>query len=61
MHKKNLKYLTSKEAKKELKVQDCDLMHLRTSGYLNYTKKGNAYLYCKESITEFINIKSSIK
>jgi len=52
-----LKYLTSKEAKKELKVQDCDLAHIRNSGKLQFTKKGNSYLYLKESIEEFKNKK----
>jgi hypothetical protein len=48
MKEKN--YLTSKEAKSELKVQDCDLAHIRNTGKLQFTKKGNAYLYSKESI-----------
>jgi hypothetical protein len=43
-------FLTSKEAKVELKVQDCDLAHIRNAGKLEFTKKGNAYLYSKESI-----------
>jgi hypothetical protein len=47
-------YLTSKEAKKELKVQDCELAHIRNSGKLKFTKKSNSYLYFKESIEEFI-------
>lgn len=46
-------YLTSKEAKKELKVQDCDLAHIRNSGKLQFTKKGNSYLYSKESIEKY--------
>ena len=50
MSENSIKYLTSKEAKKELKVQDCDLAHIRNSGNLQYTKKGNSYLYLKESI-----------
>lgn len=49
----SIKYLTSKEAKKELKVQDCDLAHIRNSGKLQFTKKGNAYLYSLESIEKF--------
>lgn len=48
------KYLTSKEAKVVLKVQDCDLMHLRTSGKLRFTKKGNAFMYLRKSIEEFL-------
>lgn len=42
--------MTSKETKVELKVQDCDLAHIRNTGKLQFTKKGNAYLYSKESI-----------
>lgn len=48
-----LTYLTSKEEKKELKVQDCDLAHIRNSGKLQFTKKGNSYLYLKESIEKY--------
>ena len=47
------KYLTSKEAKAELKVQDCDLAHIRNAGKLNFRKNGNAFLYSVESIDEF--------
>ena len=46
-------YLTSKEAKIELKVQDCDLAHIRNSGKLQFTKKGNSYLYLKESVENY--------
>jgi hypothetical protein len=53
MPEKTVKYLTSQEAKKELKVQDCDLAHIRNSGKLQFTKKGNSYLYLKESIEEY--------
>lgn len=48
--KKEEKYLTSKEAMKELKVQACELMHLRISGKLDFVKKGNAYLYHSKNI-----------
>jgi hypothetical protein len=51
-------YLTSKETKKELKINDCDLAHVRNSGKLQFMKKGNAYLYLKSSIEDF---KSNIK
>ena len=50
MPNKPTQYLTSKEAKAALKVQDCDLAHIRNAGKLEFTKKGNAYLYSKESI-----------
>ena len=53
MSENSIKYLTSKEAKKELKVQDCDLAHIRNSGKLQFTKKGNSYLYLKEFIEEY--------
>lgn len=48
------KYLTSKEAKAALKVGDCDLAHIRNSGKLQFIKKGNAYLYFKETLFLFI-------
>lgn len=47
------KYLNSKEAKAVLKVQDCDLAHIRNAGKLKFEKKGNAFLYSKESLEEF--------
>lgn len=42
MSENSIKYLTSKEVKKELKVQGCDLAHIRNSGKLQFTKKGNS-------------------
>lgn len=53
MSENSIKYLTSKEAKKELKVQDCDLAHIRNSGKLEFVKKGNAFLYTKKSVEAF--------
>ncbi len=53
MSNRSVKYLSSKEAKTELKVQDCDLAHIRNSGNLQFIKKGNSYLYSKESIEQF--------
>ena len=50
MLNKTTQFLTSKEAKFELKVQDCDLAHIRNAGKLQFNKKGNVYLYSKESI-----------
>ncbi|MBP6235345.1 MAG: hypothetical protein KA270_01820 [Saprospiraceae bacterium] len=38
-------YITSKEAKKVLKVSDCHLAHMRMEGKLPFVKKGNAYMY----------------
>lgn len=50
---KEEKYLSSKEAKAVLKVQDCDLAHIRNSGKLKFEKKGNAFMYSKKSLDEF--------
>lgn len=47
------KFLTSKEAKAALKVQDCALAHYRNAGRLKYSKKGNAYMYDLDSIVLF--------
>jgi len=41
-------YLTSKEAKAALKIQDCDLAHIRNARKLQFEKKGNAFMYSKE-------------
>lgn len=41
----NLTYITSKEAKKVLRVSDCHLAHMRVEGKLPYVKQGNAYMY----------------
>ncbi|WP_018014684.1 hypothetical protein [Teredinibacter turnerae] len=38
-------WCSSKEAKKALKVSDCELMHMRLSGKLEFKKSGNAYFY----------------
>jgi hypothetical protein len=38
-------YFSSTEMKKLLKISDCELMHLRTSGQLQYQRSGNAFLY----------------
>lgn len=54
---KEEKYLSSKEAKAALKVQDCDLMHIRTSGRLKFIKRGNAFMYSLESIEQLLTEK----
>lgn len=38
-------WLSSKEAKKALKVSDCQLMHLRLAGKLQFRKEGNRFFY----------------
>ena len=50
-------YLNTSQTKKELKMGDCEVMHLRTSGILKFEKKGNAFLYSKSSIEDYKNIK----
>lgn len=53
MSENSIQYLTSQEAKAELKVQDCDLAHIRNSGKLKFIKKGNAFLYLFDSIKDY--------
>ncbi len=43
-------WLTSKEAEKALRVDSCELMHLRVEGKLGFTKKGNAFLYTRTDV-----------
>ena len=40
----------SKEVMKTLKIRACDVMHMRESGKLKFTKQGNAFLYSAESV-----------
>lgn len=42
---KNKIWCSSKETKKALKISDCDLMHMRTAGKLEFKKTGSAYFY----------------
>ncbi|GAB1260765.1 hypothetical protein [Aurantivibrio plasticivorans] len=42
---KNLIWCSSKEAKKALKISDCELMHMRVAGKLVFEKRGNAFFY----------------
>lgn len=43
-------WLTSKEAKSLVRIKDCDLMHHRVSGKLDFVKKGNSFLYKEEDV-----------
>lgn len=45
-------WLTSMQAKKALRISDCELMHRRKSGKLSYRKKGNAYFYLIQFVIE---------
>jgi len=40
-------------AKKELKISDCKLMHLRQEGVLRFVKNGNAFLYNDDDIKKY--------
>lgn len=51
------KLLKSKEVQKTLKVQACEIMHLREDGKLRYEKKGNAYLYFEEDVEKLMENK----
>lgn len=51
--------LKSKDAKKELKISDCKLMHLREDGILRAKKKGNAYMYHEDDVKEFLKTKKT--
>ena len=47
--------LTSKETKVLLKIQDCELAHIRNAGKIKFIKKGNAFLYLKKSVEAYKN------
>jgi hypothetical protein len=38
-------WVTSKEAKRKLKIPSCELMHRRERGELRFKKRGNSFLY----------------
>lgn len=41
----NTEWLNTKETKKRLKLSDCELMHLRLAGKIEFKKIGNGYFY----------------
>ncbi len=43
-------WLTSKEARKALKVSGCTLSHIRQAGRLRFEKRGNAYYYLAQDV-----------
>jgi hypothetical protein len=48
---KNLgEWLTSRQAKKELRIDSCELMHLRLEGTIRFQKKANAFMYAREDV-----------
>lgn len=50
MNEINEKYMPTKEVKLALKIQDCDVMHFRESGKIQYRKKGNAFWYLRSDV-----------
>ena len=46
----NSNWLKSQDVKKELKISDCDLAHIRIAGKLEFIKQGNAFLYNKLNV-----------
>jgi hypothetical protein len=50
MTDKSKKWLTSKEVIQNVKIKDCDLMHFRQQGKLEFEKRGNAYFYSEKSV-----------
>ncbi|WP_412987668.1 hypothetical protein [Pontimicrobium sp. IMCC45349] len=55
MANKKESWLESKEVTKKLKIRDCDLMHYRLQGKLEFEKRGNAYYYSNESVEKLKN------
>jgi hypothetical protein len=43
----------SQEVRKELKISDCKLMHLREEGILRSVKKGNAFFYHEDDVNQY--------
>jgi hypothetical protein len=43
---------TSTEARKVLKVESCDLMHIRLQGKLRFKKERNAFMYSREDVEQ---------
>jgi hypothetical protein len=51
-------YMPTKEVKSKLKVQACDVMHLREAGQMQFTKKGNAFWYLRSDVEKLVKDKS---
>ena len=59
MSKLEKDYISTKEVKSLLKVQDCDVMHLREAGKMKFIKKGNAFLYLLSDVLKLLKDKSN--
>lgn len=51
-------HITTKEVKSALKVQDCEVMHLREAGKIKFTKVGNAFWYLRSDVEKLVKDKS---
>ena len=51
--------MSTKEVKSTLRVQDCDVMHLREAGKMKFTKKGNAFWYLRSDVAMLAKNESS--
>jgi hypothetical protein len=47
------KWLTAKEVKTPLKISDCELMHLRLEGKIEFKKEGRSFLYTINNLTRY--------
>ena len=50
MKLKGKDYIPTKDVKEILKIQDCDVMHLRLSGKIKFIKKGNGFFYLRSDV-----------
>ena len=50
------KHVSTKTVKEMLKLSDCSVMHLRTSGKVRFSRKGNSYLYLLEDVEKLVGI-----
>jgi phage terminase large subunit len=47
---KDENWISSKDVLKVAEIKSCDLMHYRIQGKLEFKKRGNAFLYSKDSV-----------
>lgn len=43
-------WVTSKQAREQIRISSCELMHLRESGKLRFRKQGNAFFYQRSDV-----------
>ncbi len=53
----SLKYYSSIESMKLLKISACHLSHVRAENKIRFIKKGNAFLYLKEDVEKLMKTK----